>query len=102
MQRYGIGLAYHQTQRNVTCCQCGATWEERFIGIYHFNSDGRKTDADSHLCPRCIMAPLTVEFVIEQEIAAALSLGAAADAAQVRKETVVRYEHFLESPGPAR
>src|SRR5262249_3026550 len=95
MQRFGIGLAYHQTQRNVTCCQCGATWQERFVGIYHFHSDGRRTDAESHLCPRCIVAPLTVEFVMEQEIAIALNFSDTGDAAQLRKDTAARYEQFL-------
>jgi ribosomal protein S27AE len=102
MQRFGIGLAYHQNQRSVTCCQCGATWEERFVGVSYFNSDGRKTDAESHLCPRCIAAPLTVEFVMEQEIALAVSASQAADPEQVRKDTIARYEQFLASPGPSR
>src|SRR5262245_52574660 len=94
MQRFGIGLVYHQVQRKVTCCRCGAVWEERFIGVCYFNSDGRKSDAQSHVCPRCIIAPLTVDFVIEQEIA--LAAGASdATPAQVRKNVLARYEAFL-------
>ena len=36
MEGYGIGLIFHQSQRQVTCCQCGAAWEERFIGVRRF------------------------------------------------------------------
>jgi len=98
MQRFGIGVVYHQNQRTVACGQCGAAWQERFIGVSYFNSDGRKSDGESHLCPRCIMAPLTVDFVIEQEIALALTCSDGRDAAQVRKDTIARYEEFLASP----
>ena len=94
MQRFGIGVVYHQNQRTVACGQCGAAWQERFIGVSYFNSDGRKSDGESHLCPRCIMAPLTVDFVIEQEIALAVG-SSSATSAQVRKDTIARYEEFL-------
>src|SRR5439155_20865451 len=97
MQRFGIGVVYHQNQRTVACGQCGAAWQERFIGVSYFNSDGRKSDGESHLCPRCIMAPLTVDFVIERSEERRVGKSDGCDGAQVRKDTIARYEEFLAS-----
>jgi hypothetical protein len=93
MERLGTGLVYHLTCRNVICSKCGMTWEERFVGV------GAAVGGDIQpICPRCLPAPLTVEALIEAEVAKAMGvLGAPPD--QVRKDTAARYQAFLASAG---
>jgi hypothetical protein len=94
MQRLGTGLVYHLTVRNVICSKCAAPWEERFVGI------GTATDgAIKPLCPRCIPEPLTVEELIEAEIAEVLQVPGA-DPDHVRESTAARYKTFLARRHP--
>jgi hypothetical protein len=95
MDGHGIGLIFHHTRHKVTCSQCGAAWEERFIGVRRFNCYGRKSDGESALCPRCIMAPLTIDFLIEHEIALAVSSSDDFSSAEIRRKITERYERFL-------
>ena len=96
MDGHGIGIVYHQRQLKVTCCRCGAAWEERFLGVRYMSSDGRKGDGENQLCPRCIEAPLSIGFLIRQEIAWA-SLEPNADPEEVRRNVIARYTQFLKS-----
>jgi hypothetical protein len=89
MQRLGTGLVYHLTVRNIVCSTCAAPWEERFVGI------GTAADGDiKPLCPRCIPEPLTVEQLIEAEVAKVLQVPGV-DPDQVRASTAARYKTFL-------
>ena len=94
MRRFGTGLVYHLSQRQISCSRCGATWQERFVGVAmaaHPNLDP--------LCPRCIPAPLTVDLVIEAEVKCALGAAdAPADPAEIRGAVAKRYAEFL-APG---
>ena len=95
MKRFPTGLVYHKIpSRAVICALCAAAWEERFVGVSRFNSDGRKTDGQSHLCPRCLPPSLTVDFVMEQEIELA-ALEPDADPVEVRRAVAARYATFL-------
>ena len=95
MEGYGIGLIFHQSQRQVTCCQCGAAWEEHFIGVRRFNCYGRKSDEESAICPRCITMPLTVSFLIEHEIALAVNSSDDYSSAEIRRDITERYARFV-------
>jgi hypothetical protein len=89
MQRFGTGLVYHLTTRRVICSKCGTPWEERFVGV------GAAVGGDiKPICPRCLPAPLTVEALIEAEVAKALG-AAGTHHDQVREATAARYQAFL-------
>jgi hypothetical protein len=69
MQRFGTGLVSHLTTRHVICSKCGMTWEERFVGV------GAAVGGEiKPICPPCLPAPLTVEALIEAEVAKAMSV----------------------------
>ena len=90
MRRHGTGLVYYLSQCQIACSRCGATWQERFVGV------GTATGGSvSPLCPRCIPLPLTVDYVIDAEAKSALSAAADGDPTEIRRTVAERYAEFL-------
>jgi hypothetical protein len=88
MRRSGTGLVYHLSQHQITCTRCGASWQERFVGVATATTDGLDP-----LCPRCLPLPLTVDILIEAEAKCALTTEA--DPAEVHRAVAARYAEFL-------
>jgi len=91
----GFPVFPHRVQQVTHLCQCGAPWEESFIGVRHFNCYGRRRDGESAICPRCIVAPLSVGFLIEHEIALAVGSSDDYSSAETRRNITERYARFL-------
>jgi len=70
MERFGTGLVYHNMAQPTpsSARYAPAAWEECFVGVSHFNSDGRKADGQCHICPTVPGRRAHRRFLMEQKL----------------------------------